>query len=61
VNQASLWNVVQSAKRSSDGSGIKTNRRSLEYYRVAENLLLLGAYVNKWVNWLELESDHKPL
>jgi hypothetical protein len=41
--------------------GIKTNRPSLEYYRVAENLLSLGAYVNKGIKWLERESDHKSL
>jgi hypothetical protein len=41
--------------------GIKTNRRCFKYYRVAENLLSLGAYLHNWVNWLERESDHKPL
>jgi len=35
--------------------GINTNRFNFEYYRVAENLLFLRC------NWLERESDHKPL
>ena len=41
--------------------GIKTNIRVFEAYRLARNLLFMKWYVHNWVQWPELESDHKTL
>ena len=59
-NEASCWNIGGGSAKSlqkemSQLLGINTDRFSFEYYRVAEKLLFLRC------NWLEHESDHKPL